>query len=196
MKVGSCFAEKKMRLMMMKEATGTVFGDHIAFFAGSAALFAHVAALHHERHAAWRVLSAESFGEHLDHLLYQTFLHLQFRGAVVDDAANLRKAEDATVLVGDVGEPIFAEEGATMVFADGVKRSVVNHHVVVDNTVLSVGKGSDDGLLTWVVAAKHLLEHPQNPVGGGFQSLAVGVVADVFQQLADVLLCLFFCDHG
>ena len=177
------------------EHTGKIGRDHVAFFAGSTTLFAHVSAFHHEGHASWGIILAESFSEHFHHFLHQTFLNLQLGGTIIDDTADFGKTKDAAVLIGDVGKPIFTEESATMMLANGIKRPVVDDHVVINDSILSIREGGDDGLLGWVVAAEHLFEHPQHAVRSGFQSLSGGIVAYVFQKFLDIFLGLFFSNH-
>ena len=149
----------------------------------------------HQGHSARRVLVAEGFGEHLHDVVYQPLLHLQAGGAVVHCACYLRESENAALRIGQVGEPVFAEEGAAVVLADRVEGAGVHDHVVVDDSVLPVGEGGYLRLLCGVVAAEYLPEHPEHTVGGVPESGPVGVFADVFEQFPYVLPCLFFRYH-
>ena len=94
---------------------------HDACLARSAALFAHVAASHHECHAEWGILCSKSLCEHFDNVLNKALLYLKAGRAVIYHASYLRKTQDASLRVWEIGEPVVTEEGSAMMFADRIE---------------------------------------------------------------------------
>src|SRR3954452_18465527 len=126
-------------------------------------------------------LRGESLHQEIGDLLRQPLLDLQPPGVHLDHARDLREADDAAVRdVRDVGRP---EERQEVVLAERIER-----HVLDDDHlgVLHVeDRAVDEPLRIDVVTGRQLDVHPVNALGRALEAVAIGVLADLGQDLAD-----------
>ena len=133
-------------------------------------------------------LVVEGFAEHFDDVVGKTFLKLQTCRAVADNAGNLRNAEDAPIILWDVGEIVLAEERHHMMFAHRVEVAGVEDHLGV---VCIVIKSGYLGFLSRIIATKEFSPHTDDTVGRIDQAFTLRVFANGSEHGTDGILQLF-----
>ena len=132
---------------------------------------AQVLGLNHHEHAAGRQHRGDGVGDLRGHAL----LDLEAAGEPVDQPGQLRQAGDPAVLGRDVGHVGPPDERHQVVLAQRGERDVADHdHLVV------LGREGDLEVAGRVVvqAREELLVHGGHPLGGGHQTVALGVLPD------------------
>ena len=116
----------------------------------------------------------------------EPLLHLGPPGVGVDQPGQLRQAGDAAVVVRDVGHVGLADERHQVVLAERVERDVPHHdHLVVAGLEGDVEDARRGRSCSPPKISAYMRGHP---CGRALQAVAVGVLADRLEDLADRLL--------